>query len=132
MKKIFICLFFIVFASGCTFNIGQRLVYMHDKFPEYPVIEEPSLEDLSGNELQPYKALVEYTKTIYEDDEVTDEEAKKYNEMLEQAQENAALAREKIKGNIEALRKWGRKNEATLRNYNNFSEKMNKRTYDSP
>lgn len=132
MKKMFFCLLFVVFSSGCTLNVGQRLVYMHDKFPEYPVIKEPSLKDLSGSEMQPYKALVEYTKIIYEDGEVTEDEAKKYNEMLEEAKQNAALARKKIKGNIDVLRAWGRKNEATLRNYNQFSEKMNKRTYDSP
>lgn len=130
MKKLSV-IFVALFLSGCTLNIGQRLVFMHDKYPEYPVIEEPELQDIAGKELTPYKGIVEYTKKVYEDGKITHEEADNYNKMLEDAKNNASTGKEKIKNNINSIRVWGKKNEATVKIYNDFAKKMNERTFNS-
>lgn len=113
--------------SGCS-NPFTRYVFIKPRMPELPVYERPLQDkesDISSKELTPYKTTVEKYMELIEDGNLTDEERKIILEEYQRSNELAYKARKKIAGNFDDLIVWGKKNENTIKLYNDFAEKIN-------
>jgi len=126
MTRLFMLCAALVCLVGCTVNVGHRQEFVYERYPVYPVAEMERLENISGAEMMPYKELAELVRKSLEDGakDIRKEEAAR---ILAEADEKREEGRQKVRRNIEKLLRWGRKNEATVRSYNEYARGKNER-----
>ena len=96
--------------------------YVYEEYPIYQVVEKPELENISGSEMHPWRDAATFAGSRLQGDD-----KKKFDEYEKKAKTDEQDGLKKIKDNYDKLIKWGKKNEATVRSYNEYATEKNKR-----
>jgi len=99
--------------------------YVFERYPTYPVAEKPKLENVRGAEMHPWKDAATFAGAKLKGADKT-----KFDELSTKAKTDEKNGLKKIKDGYDGLIKWGKKNEATVKSYNEFAEKKNERLKD--
>jgi len=111
----------LIASSGCiTIKVQPEpeKVLVRERLPEYPLAEKPTLDNIAGTEMTPYKAAAEHAAKILKDN-------KELKKKMAVAVSNERSGRTKIKGNFDKLIRWGKKNAATVESYNKYAKAHN-------
>lgn len=117
----------LLFVSGCNINFGTKHELVYEKYPVYESFPKPVLQDISGEEMNPYKKVYQKVTEFYKDGIITPEERVELEKLIKEADENTTIGQKKVIGNMDSLIRWAKENQAMIDSYNTYANTLNKR-----